>query len=447
MLSPMSRNGIIRWSFTSARTHSNRSYSAPPSKKPQQSPLEGIKVLDLSRILAGPSAAQLLGDLGAEVIKIEEPGRGDDTRWLQTQHEQKQEPQVFKPSSTLSNYFISCNRNKKSLTLNLKKPDGIRILRKLVAKSDVLIENFIVGKMEELGIGYEALREINPRLIYSSISGYGTTGPKAKAAGYDVIAAAQSGFMSITGEPDRSPMKTGSAICDIVSGLHSTIGILASLYARDGSSKDGGGMGQKVESSLFESALSLSVNVGSSFLNAGEDAKRWGTSHPSIVPYQAFEARDGYMIIGTTNNRQFEKLCNVLELDELKSDQRFITNSKRVENRVELIEILNDRLKSRPVSEWVDKLNELGLPCSRINSIREAFDEPQTYARQMIEEIDCHHSNSGKIQLIGTPIKLSQSPLTIRSAPPALGEHTKEILTELGYTDVEIDQLIKDSVI
>ncbi|KAI7964789.1 hypothetical protein MJO29_002887 [Puccinia striiformis f. sp. tritici] len=443
----MSRNGIIRWSFTSARTHSNRSYSAPPSKKPQQSPLEGIKVLDLSRILAGPSAAQLLGDLGAEVIKIEEPGRGDDTRWLQTQHEQKQEPQVFKPSSTLSNYFISCNRNKKSLTLNLKKPDGIRILRKLVAKSDVLIENFIVGKMEELGIGYEALREINPRLIYSSISGYGTTGPKAKAAGYDVIAAAQSGFMSITGEPDRSPMKTGSAICDIVSGLHSTIGILASLYARDGSSKDGGGMGQKVESSLFESALSLSVNVGSSFLNAGEDAKRWGTSHPSIVPYQAFEARDGYMIIGTTNNRQFEKLCHVLELDELKSDQRFITNSKRVENRVELIEILNDRLKSRPVSEWVDKLNELGLPCSRINSIREAFDEPQTYARQMIEEIDCHHSNSGKIQLIGTPIKLSQSPLTIRSAPPALGEHTKEILTELGYTDVEIDQLIKDSVI
>ncbi|KAI9619292.1 hypothetical protein H4Q26_011975 [Puccinia striiformis f. sp. tritici PST-130] len=445
MLSPMSRNGIIRWSFTSARTHSNRSYSAPPSKKPQQSPLEGIKVLDLSRILAGPSAAQLLGY--AEVIKIEEPGRGDDTRWLQTQHEQKQEPQVFKPSSTLSNYFISCNRNKKSLTLNLKKPDGIRILRKLVAKSDVLIENFIVGKMEELGIGYEALREINPRLIYSSISGYGTTGPKAKAAGYDVIAAAQSGFMSITGEPDRSPMKTGSAICDIVSGLHSTIGILASLYARDGSSKDGGGMGQKVESSLFESALSLSVNVGSSFLNAGEDAKRWGTSHPSIVPYQAFEARDGYMIIGTTNNRQFEKLCHVLELDELKSDQRFITNSKRVENRVELIEILNDRLKSRPVSEWVDKLNELGLPCSRINSIREAFDEPQTYARQMIEEIDCHHSNSGKIQLIGTPIKLSQSPLKIRSAPPALGEHTQEILTELGYTDVEIDQLIKDSVI
>ncbi|KAH9471321.1 hypothetical protein Pst134EA_005221 [Puccinia striiformis f. sp. tritici] len=301
--------------------------------------------------------------------------------------------------------------------------------------------------MEELGIGYEALREINPRLIYSSISGYGTTGPKAKAAGYDVIAAAQSGFMSITGEPDRSPMKTGSAICDIVSGLHSTIGILASLYARDGSSKDGGGMGQKVESSLFESALSLSVNVGSSFLNAGEDAKRWGTSHPSIVPYQAFEARDGYMIIGTTNNRQFEKLCHVLELDELKSDQRFITNSKRVENRVELIEILNDRLKSRPVSEWVDKLNELGLPCSRINSIREAFDEPQTYARQMIEEIDCHHSNSGKIQLIGTPIKLSQSPLKIRSAPPALGEHTQEILTELGYTDVEIDQLIKDSVI
>ncbi|KAA1118971.1 hypothetical protein PGT21_011756 [Puccinia graminis f. sp. tritici] len=426
-----------------ARASHQRSYSTqqPNPRHPHQSPLKGIRVLDLSRILAGPSAAQLLGDLGADVIKIEEPGRGDDTRWLQTQYEQQQDPQVFKPSSTLSNYFLSCNRNKRSLTLNLKKPDGVQILKKLVAKSDVLIENFIVGKMEELGLGYDTLREINPRLIYSSISGYGTTGPKAKAAGYDVIAAAESGFMSITGEPDGPPMKTGVAICDIITGLHAAIGILASLYSRDGGPDGARRSGQKVESSLFESALSLSFNVGSSFLNSGEEAQRWGTSHPSIVPYQAFEAQDGYMIIGTTNNRQFEKLCKTLELEELKLDSRFGTNSQRVKNRVELIEILGERLKCRPASEWVEKLNDLGLPCSRVNSIQEAFQQPQTHARQMIQEMDCDHSSSG------TPIKLSESPLTIRSAPPALSEHTKEILADLGYTDEQVHQLAKDSVI
>ncbi|OAV93917.1 hypothetical protein PTTG_12161 [Puccinia triticina 1-1 BBBD Race 1] len=431
-----------------ARASLQRSYSTkrPSQRQPHESPLKGIKILDLSRILAGPSAAQLLGDLGADVIKIEEPDRGDDTRWLKTQYEQRQDPQVFKPSSTLSNYFLSCNRNKKSLTLNLKKPDGVQILKKLIAQSDVLIENFIVGKMEQLGLGYDTLREINPRIIYSSISGYGTTGPKAKAAGYDVIAAAESGFMSITGELDRPPMKTGVAICDIVTGLHAAIGILASLYSRDGG-PDGGRLGQKVESSLFESALSLSFNVGSSFLNSGEEAQRWGTSHPSIVPYQAFEAQDAYMIIGTTNNKQFEKLCNILELEELKSDPRFGTNSQRVENRVELVEILGERLKSRPASEWIEKLGNLGLPCSRINSIRQAFQQPQADVRQMIQEIDCEHSFSGKIHLIGTPIKLSESPLTIRSAPPVLGEHTKEILAQLGYTNEQVAQLVKDSVI
>ncbi|KNZ63202.1 hypothetical protein VP01_1173g2 [Puccinia sorghi] len=432
----------------------------PNRRHPHEPPLKGIKVLDLSRILAGPSAAQLLGgsnhykiiptqlhhredspqkpgDLGAEVIKIEQPDRGDDTRWLHTQYEQKQDPQLFKPSSKLSNYFISCNRNKKSFTLNLKKPDGIQILKKLIGRSDVLIENFIVGKMEELGLGYETLRSINPKLIYSSISGYGTSGPMAKAAGYDVIAAAQSGFMSITGEPDRPPMKTGVAVCDIITGLHATIGILASLYARDVGSPDGGQLGQKVETSLFESALSLSFN----------NKLRLTTLPRHTVPYQAFEAQDGYMIIGTTNNRQFEKLCAALELDNLVSDSRFGTNAKRVDNRFELIEILSERLRRRPVAEWLEKLSKSGLPCSRVNSIREAFAEPQTKARQMIQEIDCNHSNSGKIRLTGTPIKLSQSPLVIPSAPAALGEHSKEILTELGYTDDQVQQLAKDSVI
>lgn len=409
-------------------------------------PLQGVKVLDLSRILAGPSAAQMLADLGADVIKVEEPTMGDDTRWLQTKLEQGQDPPVFHPSSTLSNYFISCNRNKRSLTLNLKKSEGVEILKKLVIKSDVLIENFLVGKMDELGLGYETLRQINPRLIYSSISGYGTTGPMAKAPGYDVIAAARSGLMSITGEPDRPPMKTGVAICDVITGLHATIGILSSLYHRDRESSVDR-LGQKVETSLLESSLSTLFNVGSSFLNSGEDGQRWGTSHPSIVPYQAFEVQDGYMIIGTTNNRQFEKLCDVLNLGELKTDERFRANSDRVENRVELIEILSNRLRSQPSTVWVDKLNEIGLPCSKVNSVKDAFLDSQAVDRCMIQEIDCPKSTSSRIRLIGTPIKLSRSPLAIKSPPPTLGEHTREILTELGYSQGQLAQLKRDSVI
>ncbi|MBW0508090.1 hypothetical protein O181_047805 [Austropuccinia psidii MF-1] len=409
-------------------------------------PLAGIRVLDLSRILAGPSAAQLLGDLGADVIKVEEPRRGDDTRWLRTQHEHHQNPQHFNPQSGLSNYFISCNRNKRSITLNLKEKKGIEILKKLAETSDVLIENFIVGKMDELGIGYETLKNLNPRLIYSSISGYGTTGPLAQAAGYDVIAAARSGLMSITGEPDRSPIKTGVALCDVITGLHAVIGILSSLYHRDRKAATDQ-LGQRVDSSLFESALSILFNVGSSFLNSQEDGKRWGTSHPSIVPYQAFEVQDGYMILGTTNDRQFEKLCDVLDLSYLKSDPRFQTNDSRVKHRLELIQILTDRLETEPSGTWLERLSRYGLPCSRINTVKEAFEEPQTSAREMIQEIDCDASWSGKIKLIAPPIKLSKTPTKLHFCPPGLGQHTNEILTDLGYSKGQISQLRRAGII
>lgn len=407
------------------------------------SPLKGIKVLDCSRILAGPFAAQMLGDMGAEVIKIEEPKKGDDTRWLKTFQESNQSN--FEKSSSLSNYFISCNRNKKSLTLNLKHQKGIEIFKQLVKDSDVLIENFMVGKMEELGIGYEVLKTINPNLIYSNISGFGSTGPLSTLPGYDVIAAAQSGLMSITGEPDRSPMKIGVALSDLITGIYTSYGILLSLYQRDVNQNGKGG--QKVESSLFESSLSVLANVGSSYLNSNEDGQRWGTQHPSIVPYQAFETSDSYMIVGTTNDRQFQKLCDVLDLPSLKTDLLYSTNSSRVTNRKKLIEIINEKLKTQSTSNWLKKFKTSGLPHSKINSIKEGFDHPQSFDRGMIEEIDCKMSKTGKIKLIGIPIKLSNTPGRIQSSPPELGQHNQEILTRLGYDLENINQFKKDGVI
>ncbi|KAH9823066.1 CoA-transferase family III domain-containing protein [Melampsora americana] len=408
-----------------------------------RSPLKKIKVLDCSRILAGPYAAQMLGDMGAEVIKIEEIKKGDDTRWLKTLQESNQSN--FQSNSTLSNYFISCNRNKKSLTLNLKHPNGIEIFKKLIQDSDVLIENFMVGKMEELGIGYEVLKKINPNLIYSNISGFGSTGPLSTLPGYDVIAAAQSGLMSITGEPDRSPMKIGVALSDLITGIYTAYGILLSLYHRDVNQNGKGG--QKVESSLFESSLSVLANVGSSYLNSNENGQRWGTQHPSIVPYQAFETSDSYMIVGTTNDRQFQKLCDVLDLPTLKTNPLYSTNSSRVTNRSRLIEIINQQLKTQSTTDWLKKFKTSGLPHSKINSIKEGFDEVQSLDRKMILEIDCKMSKTGKIKLIGIPIKLSNTPGQIQFSPPELGEHNEEILRRLGYDLERIHQFKKDGII
>ncbi|KAG0139717.1 hypothetical protein CROQUDRAFT_101137 [Cronartium quercuum f. sp. fusiforme G11] len=431
----------IKPSKRCATQPSFRSLSVYTSPK-ADGPLKHIRVLDLSRILAGPFAAQMLGDMGAEVIKIEEPKKGDDTRWLKTENEQVNP--VFNSNSSLSNYFVSCNRNKKSMTLNLKSPEGVEILKKLVKESDVLIENFIVGKMEELGLGYDTLHELNPKLVYSSLSGFGTTGPLAKAAGYDVIAAAKSGLMSITGEPDRSPMKIGVALSDLITGIYSAYGILVSLYNRD---VNVGGSGQKVETSLLESSLSVLANVGSSYLNSNEEGKRWGTQHPAIVPYQAFETSDSYMIVGTTNNRQFHKLCDAINLPNLKTDPLFATNDKRVQNRSKLIEIISETLKSKPTSVWLTKLSDSGLPCSKVNTVKEGFDDEQSHTRGMIEEIRCEMSRLGKIKLIGVPIKLSETPGRIRTCPPELGQHTGEILSALGYPTNIQDQLRKAGII
>ncbi|CAH7690833.1 CoA-transferase family III domain-containing protein [Phakopsora pachyrhizi] len=432
--------------------------------------LSGIKVIDLSRVLAGPSAAQLLGDLGADVIKIEEPKRGDDTRYFRTKNERKKFQNLnngdeSNDQSNLSNYFISCNRNKRSLTLNLKTMEGIEIFKTLIKSSDVLIENFKSGKMEELGIGYQTLKEINPKLIYSSITGFGNTGPLATEPGYDVVAAAKSGLMSITGERDRSPVRNGVALCDIITGLHSTIGIISALYQRDKSFTTTIRSGQSVDVSLFESSLSVLFNIGCSYLNSQEDGQRWGTQHPSIVPYQAFETKNGYVIISATNDQQFQKLCDALGLGSLKTDPRFKTNDDRVTNRIELIKILSDQIKK---PELINRIKSFGLPCTRVNSIKEGFDEPQAIARGMIVEIDKKAVNgtNKRIKMIGTPIKLSKNPIKFTNKtnndnddsnnsnkdftlpPPTLGEHTNSILKDqLGYSESKIKELKKSGVI
>ncbi|KAI8451650.1 CoA-transferase family III domain-containing protein [Phakopsora pachyrhizi] len=457
--------------------------------------LSGIKVIDLSRVLAGPSAAQLLGKIPTF---INLPKRGDDTRYFRTKNERKKFQNLnngdeSNDQSNLSNYFISCNRNKRSLTLNLKTMEGIEIFKTLIKSSDVLIENFKSGKMEELGIGYQTLKEINPKLIYSSITGFGNTGPLATEPGYDVVAAAKSGLMSITGERDRSPVRNGVALCDIITGLHSTIGIISALYQRDKSFTTTIRSGQSVDVSLFESSLSVLFNIGCSYLNSQEDGQRWGTQHPSIVPYQAFETKNGYVIISATNDQQFQKLCDALGLGSLKTDPRFKTNDDRVTNRIELIKILSDQIK-KPVKsfsrecnkeeecvdsdsdsdsdnkdeELINRIKSFGLPCTRVNSIKEGFDEPQAIARGMIVEIDKKAVNgtNKRIKMIGTPIKLSKNPIKFTNKtnndnddsnnsnkdftlpPPTLGEHTNSILKDqLGYSESKIKELKKSGVI
>jgi formyl-CoA transferase len=392
-------------------------------------PLDGVRVVDLTRVLAGPYCTMMLADMGADVIKVEIPGRGDDSR-------------AWGPpwAGTESAYYLSANRNKRSITLNFRTEGGRRVLLDLVRRADVFVENFIPGSLDRLGLGYEDLKKVNPGLVYCSVSGYGYDGPYATRPGYDFIAQAEGGIMSVTGEPEGPPMKVGVAIADITTGMFAAAAILAALRHRDRT-----GQGQRVEVSLLESVVGWLANVAMNYLVSGELPRRYGNAHPNVVPYQAFATSDGWVAIGVGNDAQFRRFCDVIGRPELADDPRFRTNSDRVINRDVLIPILEEIFKSRTTDEWIEALTAAELPCGPINTLDRVFRHPQVLHRRMVEEID--HPTAGRIKLVGIPYKFSATPLAIRRHPPTLGEHTEEVLRELGYSEAEVAALRAEGAI
>ena len=391
-------------------------------------PLEGVRVLDLTRALAGPYCTMMLGDLGADVIKVERPGRGDDSRGWGPPF--AGEP--YGPYPGESAYFIAVNRNKRSLTANLKSPEGQEVMRRLAGVSDVLVENFRAGVLDRMGLGYEEMHGLNPRLVYCSISGYGRTGPYAERPGYDVIIQAEGGMMSITGPEEGPPSRVGVPIVDITAGMFAATAVLAALRARDLT-----GEGQLVDVSLLDTQVALLANVASNYLVGGAEPRRLGNAHPNIAPYEAFPARDRWFALAAANERQWAVLCDVIGRPELKDDPRFATNGARVSNRPELVTVLNDVFAARDADEWLPDLREAGLPCGPINTVPDVFDHPQAQARDLALETE--HPTAGPVRLTGFPYKLSQTPAEVRQPPPLLGQHTEEVLTELlDYTAAEV---------
>jgi len=396
----------------------------------ENGPLAGIRVLDLTRILAGPLCTMMLGDMGAEVIKVEPPDRGDDTRaWG---------PPFLAGEAV---YFLGVNRNKRSLTLNMAVPAGQKILAGLIEKADVLIDNFRVGTLEKWGFTDAWFEHRAPRLVRCSITGYGSSGPKAALAGYDFILQAESGLMSICGEPDGPPIKYGVAIVDVCTGMLASTSILAALNARHSTGK-----GQKVGLSLYETSLAMLVNVAASYLAAGRDAGRFGNGHPSIVPYTAYRAADAMIAVGIGNERQFARMAEVLGHPEWAKDARFASNRTRVEHRAVVDDLINEALSRECADAWLAKLKTAGIPCGKINSVAQALDDPHTAARDMIETIE--HPTVGALKMLGIPFKFSDTACSVRRPPPALGEHNDEILAgELGLDDKIIAELRRDKVI
>ena len=393
-------------------------------------PLAGTRVVDLTRILAGPLCTMMLGDMGAEVIKVEPPDKGDDTRGWGP-------PFVAGEAA----YFLGVNRNKRSLTLNMAVPAGQKILAGLVEKADVLIDNFRIGTLEKWGFTDAWFEQHAPRLVRCSITGYGSSGPKAALPGYDFILQAESGLMSICGEPDGGPTKYGVAIVDVCTGMLASNSILAALNARHRTGK-----GQKVELSLYETSLAMLINVASNYLTAGRNAGRFGNGHPSIVPYTTYQAADAMVAIGIGNERQFGRVAEVLGHPEWAKDPRFTSNRARVENRDVIDGFINEALSHDDADVWLDKLKAVGVPCGRINSVADALDDPHTTARDMIETVE--HSTIGALKMLGIPFKFSDTACSVRRAPPTLGQHNDEILKgELGLDEKAIAELRQAKVI
>ena len=396
----------------------------------EDGPLAGIRVLDLTRILAGPLCTMMLGDMGADVIKVEPPETGDDTRtWG---------PPFLAGDAV---YFLGVNRNKRSLTLNMAVPAGQKILAGLIEKADVLIDNFKLGTLEKWGFTDAWFERQAPRLVRCSITGYGSSGPKAALPGYDFILQAESGLMSICGELEGKPTKYGVAIVDVCTGMLASNSILAALNARERTGK-----GQKVELSLYETSLAMLVNVAASYLAAGRNAGRFGNGHPSIVPYTSYQTADAMLALGVGNERQFARLADVLGHSEWAKDARFASNSARVENRAVIDGLINEALSHDGADAWLAKLKAAGIPCGKINSVAQALEDSQTAARQMTETID--HPTVGSLKMLGIPFKFSDTACSVRRPPPTLGQHSEEILSgELGLDDKAIADLRRQKVI
>ena len=396
----------------------------------ENGPLAGIRVLDLTRILAGPLCTMMLGDMGADVIKVEPPETGDDTRaWG---------PPFLAGDAV---YFLGVNRNKRSLTLNMAVPEGQKVLGGLIEKADVLIDNFRLGTLEKWGFADAWFERHAPRLVRCSITGYGSSGPKAALPGYDFILQAESGLMSICGEPDGRPTKYGVAIVDVCTGMLASNSILAALHARERTGK-----GQKVELSLYETSMAMLVNVAASYLAAGRNAGRFGNGHPSIVPYTTYQTADGMIALGVGNERQFARVAEVLGHPEWAKDAQFTSNRARVENRSVIDGLINAALSHDKADAWLAKLKAAGIPCGKINSVAEALDDAQTAARRMIETIE--HPATGVLKMLGIPFKFSATACSVRRPPPTLGQHSEEILAgELGLDEKAIAELRRAKVV
>jgi crotonobetainyl-CoA:carnitine CoA-transferase CaiB-like acyl-CoA transferase len=397
-----------------------------------EGPLDGITVIDASRVLAGPFCTMQLGDLGAEVIKIERPETGDQTRgWY---------PPTY-GDSTESAYYLSINRNKRSMTLNLATERGREIVRELARTADVLVENFRVGKMEEWGLGYQSLHELNPDLVYCSMSGYGEWGPNANRPAYDLVIQAESGMMSITGEEDGSPIRVGVAIADIGAGMYATQAILAALLRRE----LGDGTGEKLDISLLDGQVAWMTYMASSYFATGQPPGRMGSKHPTIAPYQAVPMSDGYVVIAVASQNLWSVFCEAIGREDLREDARFRTNADRVENRAELDQILEDEFAEYTTSELVTQLTEYGVPATNVKDLADVFSDDQVEARNMRAEVT--HPDIGTVEMPGIPMHFSRSSTQIRRHPPRLGEHTDEILREIGFNGEDIDDFRSSDIV
>jgi crotonobetainyl-CoA:carnitine CoA-transferase CaiB-like acyl-CoA transferase len=397
-----------------------------------QGALTGLKVFDLTRVLAGPTCVQMLGDLGAEVIKVEKPGAGDDTRGFAP---------PFMPGTQESAYFVGVNRNKRSLTLDIAQPEGQAIALDLIAQSDILVENFKVGALAKYGLGYEQLHPRFPGLIYCSITGFGQTGPYAPRPGYDSLIQAMGGIMSLTGEPGGQPQKIGVPVADLFAGLYGCIGILAALRHREAT-----GQGQQVDIGMLDTHVAWLANQGMNYLATGENPVRLGNQHPNIVPYQVFATADGFVVLSVGNDPTFKRFCESFGLAALLDDPRFATNAKRVGNRQLVTDTLAPVMQTQPTAWWVDRLEALKIGCGPINTLSDVFADPQVVAREAVVQMPHAASPSG-VKVIANPVRLSETPASYRIPPPTLGEHTAAVLTELGLSPERVEALRAKGVI